>query len=54
MPQRVFNIFLIEAQNICFDFSLNPLRFPVTSETDTNKLCKFAKAQFLNDRIDQF
>ena len=39
---------------MCFLFSLNYLRFPLTKETDpTKKPSNFAKLQFLTDNIDQ-
>ena len=39
---------------MCFLFSLNYLRFPLTEETDSKKEpSNFAKLQFLTDNIDQ-
>ena len=43
---------------LCFKFSLNPLRFSLTRETDTKligavEVEQFAKLQLLKDKIDQ-
>ena len=42
----------LTARNMYFDFSLNPLKSPLT-ELSKRKLSEFAKLQFLNDKIDQ-